>query len=166
MWTQECYKSSYFRSDEKNLINKKPRLKKSKSVCDLTLENDRYAEVNVQEYPWSNLKTYAYNEGDSSGFIELADVETNGGIGYRFDEKYSLGHPYYAKADNGHMWVYVHKNTAEDEDGNFKFTYTHTWKSTEIGYSISPGLNTTTGTINITNVSKTKNFVTYDSAAM
>jgi Fe2+ or Zn2+ uptake regulation protein len=135
---------------------------------DLTLENDRYAEVQIYEYPWDTDNVVrTYNEGDSSGFIELADVETNGGIGYRFDEKYQLGAPaYQAKADSGHMWVYVHKNTAENEDGNFKFTYTHTWKDSEIGYSIQAGNGTAAGSINIQEVDKTKNFLTYDSFSM
>lgn len=135
---------------------------------DLTLENDRYAEVQVLEYPWDTSNTiYTYTEGNSSGFIELADVVPNGGIGYRFEEMYQMGATVYeAKADNGHMWVYVHKNTAESEDGNFKFTYTHTWKAAEIGYSIEAGLNTAAGSVSITYVDKTKNFVTYDSLNM
>lgn len=60
------------------------------------------------------------------------------------------------------MWVFVHKNTAENEDGNFKFTYTHTWKSAEIGYSITAGNGSVAGGINITYTDKTKNFITYD----
>ncbi|MEK3885099.1 hypothetical protein [Paenibacillus sp. PL2-23] len=64
------------------------------------------------------------------------------------------------------MWVFVHKDTTEGEDGDFKFTYTHTWKSAEIGYSITAGYNTGAGAINITYTDKIKNFVTYYSLGM
>lgn len=133
---------------------------------DLTLENQRTAEVQVTEYQWdtSNV-TYTYSAGNSSGFIKLADVETNGGIGFRFKERYQLGAPaYQAKADHGNMSVFVHKNNSSNEDGNFKFTYTHTWKTTEIGYSVEAGVGTAGGGISITSSDKTANFITYDNA--
>jgi hypothetical protein len=95
---------------------------------DLTVENDRYAEASVQEYPWNPNILYTTNSGT---FIELADMQNNGGLGYRFDEKYHVYQTYYARADSGHMYVYVHKNNLEGEDANFKFIYTHTWKDTE-----------------------------------
>lgn len=134
----------------------------------LTLETERYAEVQVKEYPWDTENVvYTYETGDSSGFIELADVEPNGGIGFRFDEKYPLGAPAYnAQADNGHMSVFVHRNNSTGEDGNFKFTYTHTWKSADIGYSITPGAGSSAGSISINFSDKTKNFEVYDLVSM
>lgn len=126
---------------------------------DLALETERYAEVEVQEYPWNPNVVYTTNSGY---FISLADVEPNGGLGFKFDEKYHVYGAYYAKADSGHMYVYVHKNTAEGEDANFKFTYTHTWTDTDIGYEVQAGYNTAAGTITINNQEDSENFITYD----
>lgn len=132
---------------------------------DLTLENQRFAEVNITEYPWNPNITIS-NSG-SNPKVTIADVAVNGGIGFKFKERYPLPQiAYNAKADSGQMYVYVHKNKKENEDANFKFTYTHTWKTADIGYSIQAGYNTAAGSINIAFPDKTTNFVTYDSFGM
>ncbi|MHA6483585.1 hypothetical protein ACX1C1_16990 [Paenibacillus sp. strain BS8-2] len=126
----------------------------------LTLETERYAEVNIKEYPWSADTNYNTNQSGQT-LIQLADVELNGGLGYRFRES-SSNFPYTSDASNGHMWVYVHKNTSQNTDANFKFTYSHTWSSTNVGYSIEAGYGTAAGSISFTNQSNLINFIVYD----
>lgn len=128
---------------------------------DLALETDRYGEVEITEYPW-NANTIIKSTGTNPK-VTVADVTTNGGLGFRFKESYAMPQiAYTAKADSGYMYVYVHKNTLQGEDANFKFTYTNTWKAVDIGYSLSAGYNTAAGQINIAFPDKTINFVTYD----